>query len=126
MSGASIFNRVRTAAGRFAGADQGNIAVIFAITAVPIISFVGAAIDYTRANAARSAMQAALDSTSLMLSKDLSEGLITSSQVNSKAQAYFNALYTNTDAKSVAITAAYTANTSMGSTIVVNGSGNVT
>jgi Flp pilus assembly protein TadG len=126
MSGASFFNRVRTAAGRFAGADQGNIAVLFAIAAVPVISLVGAAIDYTRANAARSAMQAALDSTSLMLSKDLSEGLITSSQVNSKAQTYFNALYTNTDAKSVAITAAYTANTSMGSTIVVNGSGNVT
>jgi Flp pilus assembly protein TadG len=45
MSGASIFNRVRTAVGRFARADQGNIAVIFAIAAVPIISFVGAAID---------------------------------------------------------------------------------
>jgi len=77
MSGASIFNRIRTAAGRFAGADHGNIAVIFAITAVPLISFVGAAIDYSRANRARSSMQAALDSTALMLSKDLSQGLIT-------------------------------------------------
>jgi Flp pilus assembly protein TadG len=127
MSGASIFNRVRTAAGRFAGADQGNIAVIFAITAVPIISFVGAAIDYTRANAARSAMQAALDSTSLMLSKDLVNGVITPSQVNAKAATYFTALYTNADGQSITINATYTAASgSTPATIKVDGAGNVT
>src|SRR3981189_2098807 len=108
MSGASIFNRVRTAAGRFAGAEQGNIAVIFAIALVPIISFVGAAIDYTRANTARSSMQAALDSTALMLAKDLTDGNITTSQINTKATAYFTALYTNKDANSVSINASYT------------------
>ncbi len=63
---------------------------------VPIISFVGAAVDYTRANSARSSMQAALDSTALMLAKDLHEGTITTSQITAKAQAYFRALYTNT------------------------------
>ncbi len=46
--------------------------MIFTIAAIPLIGFVGAAIDYSRANAARSTMQAALDSTALMLSKDLS------------------------------------------------------
>ena len=61
MLNTAIFSRVRKAAGRFARADQGNIAVLFAIAAVPIISFVGAAIDYTRANSARSSMQAALE-----------------------------------------------------------------
>jgi hypothetical protein len=61
-----------------------------------------------------------------MLSKDLSEGLIDDSQVNAKAQAYFTALYTNKDAKSVQITANYTASSSLGSTIQVTGSGNVT
>ena len=65
------------AASRFPGANQGNIAVLFAVALLPIISFVGAAIDYTRANSARSSMQAALDSTALMLSKDLSDGRIT-------------------------------------------------
>ena len=127
MSGVSIFSRVRTAAGRFAGADQGNIAVIFAIAAVPIISFVGAAIDYTRANTARTAMQAALDSVSLMLSKDLSSGIISSSDVNAKAQSYFTALFNNADANSVSVSAVYTA--ASGSTaakIKVDGSGNVT
>ena len=126
MSGASIFSRVRTAAGRFAGANQGNIAVIFAIAAVPIISFVGAAIDYTRANNARTQMQAALDSAALMLSKDLSDGGIQPSDVNAKAKTYFAALFNNTDAKAVTVTATYTASTSIGSTIVINGSGNVT
>jgi Flp pilus assembly protein TadG len=92
MLNKAIFSRVRTAAGRFAGADRGNIAVLFAIVLVPILSFVGAAIDYTRANAARTSMQAALDSTALMLAKDLADGTITSSQINTKAQAYFTAL----------------------------------
>ena len=59
------------AARRFVRADQGNIAVIFAIACVPLISFVGAAVDYSRLNTARSSMQAALDSTALMVSKDL-------------------------------------------------------
>jgi Flp pilus assembly protein TadG len=126
MLGASITRHIKGAASRFAGANQGNIAVIFAIACVPMISFVGAAIDYSRANAARSSMQAALDSTALMVSKDLSSGVITASQITTKAQAYFAALYTNTDAQSISINATYTAGSSMGSTIQVNGSGSVT
>jgi Flp pilus assembly protein TadG len=125
MLDASITSHVRGAAKRFAGAKKGNVAVIFAIALVPLISFVGAAIDYSRANNARSSMQAALDSTALMLSKDLSEGLIAPADVNTKAQSYFGALYNNVDAKSVLISATYTQNTSMGSTIQVNGSGSV-
>src|SRR6187455_2703856 len=104
MLGASIVSLLK-AVRRFGGANQGNIAVIFAIALVPVISFVGAAIDYTRANSARSSMQAALDSTALMLSKDLTDGKITDSQINAKATAYFTALYTNSDAKSVSINA---------------------
>jgi Flp pilus assembly protein TadG len=126
MFGASFRNQVRSAATRFVAADEGNIAVIFAIALVPILGFVGAAIDYTRANSARSSMQAALDSTALMLSKDLTEGNITSSQISAKAQSYFTALYTNNDAKSVSVSATYTASSSMGSTIQVNGTGAVT
>ena len=126
MSFASIARHIREAANRFGGADDGNIAVIFAICCLPILTFVGAAIDYSRANNARSSMQAALDSTALMVSKDLSQGLITTSQITAKTQAYFAALYTNTDAQSTAVTATYTASGSMGSTIQVNGSGSIT
>jgi Flp pilus assembly protein TadG len=125
MLDVSLTRRIRVAAKRFVRADQGNIATIFAIALVPLLSFIGAAIDYSRANRARSSMQAALDSTALMLSKDLSQGVITPSQINTAAQSYFSALFTDKEAKSVTISASYTASTTMGSTIQVNGSGAV-
>ena len=120
-----VFRRIRTAARRFAGANEGNIAILFGIAVIPIISFVGAAVDYTRANSARSSMQAALDSTALMLAKDLTEGTINTSQIAAKADAYFKALFTNNETKSITITATYTQNSGNGSTILVNGSGNI-
>jgi len=116
--------RIGQAASRFAKANDGNIAVIFAIALLPMLGFVGAAIDYGRATMARSSMQAALDSTALMLSRDLVQGLITTSQINTKAQVYFSALYTNKDAQSVSVSATYTPGSSTTSaTIQLNGSG---
>ena len=112
---------------RFAAAEQGNIAVIFAIALVPVLSFIGAAVDYSRAAQARTSMQAALDSAALMLSKDLSAGTITPSQISAKAQAYFNGLFTGTATlPSVSVAATYTASTSMGSTIQLTGTGTYT
>jgi Flp pilus assembly protein TadG len=126
MSIVPIITQFRTSARRFIRADQGNIATIFAITILPILGFVGAAIDFTRVSSARAAMQAALDSTALMLSKDLSSGTITTAQVSTKAQSYFTGLYTNKDASNVSVAATYTASSSMGSTIQVNGSAAMT
>jgi Flp pilus assembly protein TadG len=113
------------AARRFVGANDGNIAVIFTIAVIPMIGFVGAAIDYSRVNSARSSVQAALDSTALMLSKDISSGTVTASNVATTAQSYFNALYTNPDGKQVtkapatqAVSATYTPNNgNMGNTV---------
>jgi hypothetical protein len=45
---ASITSHLGRAARRFAAADEGNIAMIFAIALVPVLSLVGAAIDYSR------------------------------------------------------------------------------
>ena len=127
MSCLPVVNRIGRQLARFARAEQGNIAVIFAIALVPILSFVGAAVDYSRAVQARSSMQAALDSAALMLSKDLSSGAITTSQLSTKATAYFNGLFTDTSAlPNVTVTASYTASTSMGSTIQLTGDGNFT
>ena len=92
---------------------------------VPVITFVGAAVDYTRANTARSSMQAAMDSASLMLAKDLQDGTITTAQITQKAQDYFKALYTNPDAKSVGVTATYTAAAGNGSRIEIAGNGKI-
>jgi len=119
--------RLKDAARRFVRADQGNIAVMFGIALVPLLSFVGAAVDYSRALSARSSMQAALDSTALMVAKDLAAGTITSSQVNTKAQSYFAALFTNKETQNLGITGTYTAGSgSQTSTVQVNGSGSIT
>ncbi|TYL94166.1 TadE/TadG family protein [Bradyrhizobium rifense] len=112
---------------RFVSAEQGNIAVIFAITLLPILCMVGAAVDYSRASRARSSMQAALDSTALMLSKDLTAGTITTSDISTKALSYFSGLYTDTEAKGVNISPTYTAaTTSAAATLLLNGSGYIT
>lgn len=111
---------------RFSAAEHGNIAVIFAIVLVPILTFMGAAIDYSRAIRARSSMQAALDSTALMLSKDLAQGTITQADITSKAQAYFSGLFTDTEANGVSVTASYTAGSGTSpATILLTGSGNI-
>ena len=86
MLGSAIFDRVRAAARRFSRATDGNVAVIFTLALLPIFAFVGAAVDYTRANNARTSMQSALDSTALMLSKDLTMGVIKPADIPSKAQ----------------------------------------
>ena len=126
MSGQSAVRRVNQTVDRFLTAREGNIAITFAIALLPLLGFVGAAIDYSRAAHARSAMQGALDSTSLMLSKDLSTGTITQSQISTKAVSYFTALYTNKDAQGVSINATYTAGSgTTGNTVQVNGSGSI-
>ena len=112
---------------RFARANGGNIAVIFAFALLPILAFIGAAIDYSRANKARSAMQAALDSAALMVSKDLSNGVITTTDISKRAQDYFNALYTDKSAQVTSVNASYTvANATTGSTIQLSSSGQIT
>jgi Flp pilus assembly protein TadG len=111
---------------RFRKDQRGNIVMIFAIALIPLLTSLGAAIDYSRATRARATMQSVLDSVSLMVAKDLSSGLITATQVNLKAQTYFNALYTDSETQSVSVTATYTpASGSTGSTILVTGSAHV-
>src|SRR5229473_2925107 len=127
MAGTFIFRRIRGAARRFAMADQGNIAVIFAIACVPLITFVGAAVDYSRLSDARSSMQSALDSTALMVSKDLTSGVITTSEISTAAQNYFTALYAGKGAVTNPISTTYTAGSgSTTSTVLVTGSGSIT
>ncbi len=127
MSSAFGTGRIGRAASGFAKSNEGNIAVIFAIAILPVLGLVGAAIDYSRASKARTSMQAAMDSTALMLSSDLTQGLITPSQINTKAQAYFAALLTDKAAKPISVSATYTPGTSStGAAIQINGSGSIT
>src|SRR5262249_39706212 len=102
------------------------LAVIFGIALLPVLCCVGAAIDYSRAVKSRSSMQASLDSTALMLSKDLTAGTITPSQIQTKATSYFTALYNDMDAQSVSVTATYTPPSGgQPATVLVNGAGQI-
>lgn len=125
MSIRMISRRQRPLA-RFAQAEGGNIAVIFAIALVPLLAFVGAAVDYARASAARSAMQGAADSAALMVSKDFAAGAIKATDIQTKAEAYFKALYSAAGVSNITVTATYTAKSSDGtSTVVVNTTGSL-
>lgn len=122
----SSSEQVRQAAQRFNRDERGNIAMIFAVALVPLLGFVGAAVDYSRANAARSSMQVALDSAALMVSKDLSANpTMSTAAISAKAVSYFNALYTNTASSPITVSASYTTNSSSGSTVTLTGSGTV-
>lgn len=123
----SISDKAAKRAAAYGRDERGNVAVMFALALVPMLGFVGAAVDYSRANSARSSMQVAIDSAALMVSKDLSANpSMSAADVTAKAVAYFNALYTNTNSGPVTVRASYTTNTANGSTVTVTGSGSVT
>src|ERR1700724_2989074 len=86
------------------GRDRhGNVAITFALAMLPILGLVGAAVDYSHAISIRVALQGALDSTALKLSKQASS--LTSKQLQSGAQNYFKGVFQRPEATSVSITA---------------------
>ncbi len=100
---------------------RGGVAPMMGFLAIPLIGFVGVAVDYTRASAARTAFQTSLDAAALMLSK--SAATQTSADLQTAATDTVNALFTRTDVTNVAITAGYTSNG--GSQVTLNGSATV-
>ena len=50
-----------SAAARLVRARDGNVAITFAIALIPILGFVGAAVDFSRANSIKASLQSALD-----------------------------------------------------------------
>ena len=90
----------------------------FAIMTIPILAGVGAAIDYSRANSVKADLQAALDSTALMLSKEAASD--TSDQLQANALKYFTADYNRPGTTIGPITVNYS--TTGGAQLVVHGS----
>jgi Flp pilus assembly protein TadG len=117
----TFWTKLRRTAGAFRTANGGNIAVTFALATLPVVGTVGFAVDYSHANSVKAAMQAALDSTALMLAKDAAT--VSTAQLQTNATNYFNALFTKPEATNVSVTATYT--TTGGSKVVVNGTANV-
>jgi Flp pilus assembly protein TadG len=119
MAFSSLLHRLRGHLAAFRTADRGNVAVIFALASIPMVGFVGAAVDYSRVNSDRTAMQAAADATALMLSKNVAS--LTSDQIQQEATNYFNALFTRPGVSGVQVTPTYT--TTNGTQVVVTASG---
>ncbi|MEZ5839082.1 MAG: pilus assembly protein [Hyphomicrobiales bacterium] len=68
-----IFNRSlwRSAAQRFRRDDRGAVAIVFALTLIPVLGIAGVAIDYSRAELARNHLQDAADAAALAAGVDL-------------------------------------------------------
>jgi len=105
---------------RFIQDRRGSIAPMFGFLVVPLIGLAGAAVDYSRANSTRTAMQASLDATALALSKDVTT--LTAAQATQKAQDYFNANFSRPGTSTVVVTATYTSNPS---TLTVSATGSI-
>src|SRR3954452_12691359 len=78
---------------------SGNVAIIFAIAIIPIFGAVAMAVDYSRANSARTSMQVALNAAALMVAKEAAS--LTSTQVQNKAKRYFKTEFNQPDVKNL-------------------------
>lgn len=92
---------------RFVKDRRGSIVPLFALAIIPVIGFVGAAVDYSRGNSTKAAMQAALDATGLLLSKEANS--LNQSQLTQKANAYFTAQFHRPEARGLVLTPTLTA-----------------
>ena len=117
----SCLDHLRRRLRELRAATAGNVAVTFALTLVPVAGCVGAAVDYSRANSAKVAMQAAADATALMLSKTAAS--VTSAQLQTSATNYFKALFNRSEVTGLTVTPTYTA--TGGSHITVKATGSL-
>src|ERR1700742_2537764 len=65
-----------TALRRFFGNKSGNVAIMFAITCVPLISAVGCAVDYSMATRMRAKLESAADAASVASISQQSHGYL--------------------------------------------------
>ena len=117
----SLVSKLRSALRAFSAARSGNVAITFAFATLPVIGMVGASVDYSRANSVKAAMQTALDSTALMLSKEAATD--TTDQLQSSATNYFKALFAPPGVSNIAVNVSYT--NAGGSAVVLNGHADV-
>lgn len=106
---------------RFMKDRRGGVAPMFAIAIIPVFGLVGAAVDYSRANALRAGMQSAIDATALAMAK-LAPNL-TKAELDQKSNDYFKAMFNPPEAKNLVITPNYT--TTGGSQLNISVSGSM-
>ena len=92
---ARLLPRSRATALKFKADRGGNVTWIFALAVIPIFGAVAVAVDYSRGNSARTAMQAVPGATTLMVSEEP----LKNSQVQQKARTNFKSQFTRPDMK---------------------------
>jgi len=102
MTPAFVFESLRRRVRTFRHAKAGNVVATFALATLPMVGMVGAAVDYSRGNSAKAAMQMAIDATGLILSKDASTMLQTA--LNDKATAVFTTLINRPEIMNIVVT----------------------
>src|SRR5262249_16611228 len=90
---------------RFFRDQGGSVAPLLALTTLPLIGFVGAAVDYSNASSVRTSMQAALDSTALTLPK--TANMMSQGQLQQSATAIFTANFNRPEAQNPQVTVSY-------------------
>jgi uncharacterized protein YegL len=91
---------------RFMKNARGGVAPLMAVVAIPVMAAVGMAVDYTQANAARTAFQVSLDATALMMSKDAA--VDTNTALQSEATKTLNSLFSRSNVTDVTVTPTFT------------------
>jgi Flp pilus assembly protein TadG len=119
----TFVEKLRKTLRAFRSAERGNVIMTFALATIPIIGFVGAAVDYSRGNSAKAALQMANDATALMLSKDASN--LNTSQLSQKASDYFMAVFNRSEVTNLVITPIYSSPQQGSSKLVVTVTANV-
>jgi Flp pilus assembly protein TadG len=88
--------------GHFLKNGDGGAAPFLALSLIPLMGFTGAAVDYARANATKVSIQAALDSTGLILSKRADS--MPAGDLGAVATEIFKAQFNRSDVQNVTIT----------------------
>ncbi|HWP14254.1 MAG TPA: pilus assembly protein [Xanthobacteraceae bacterium] len=104
---------------RFFGDRRGNVAPIFAIAMIPVLGLVGMAVDYSRGNSVRAALQAALDATALAMARSAPN--LTAAQLQQQSSDMFFSNFNRRDAQNIVVTATYS--TTNGSALTLGASG---
>ncbi|MBZ0146727.1 MAG: VWA domain-containing protein [Pseudorhodoplanes sp.] len=106
MAKRSLFSLLLDGLRAFSSDKSGNVVITFALATIPIIGFTGAAVDYSRGNSAKAAMQAATDATALILSKEAQS--LTDAQLKAKALSYFTANFNRPEVYNIVVTPTFT------------------
>jgi len=108
---------------RFWKDTRGGVGPLLAIALVPLMAAVGVAVDYSRANSARTALQGALDSTALLMSKSVTSSS-TDADLSTTATNILQAMYgTRPDTTGISASAQFTS--SAGTQLTITGSATV-